>query len=85
VISVSGIAFSALAGLSFLAFAAVWFTRGVPFAGFGTLVSLALLGFGVLTTMLGTIAEYMSLIYEEVKGRPNFVVRDATGIEHPNR
>jgi glycosyltransferase involved in cell wall biosynthesis len=85
VISVSGIAFSFLAGLSFLAFAVVWFSKGVPFAGFGTLVSLALLGFGILTTMLGTIAEYMSLIYEEVKGRPNFVVRDSTGIERPSR
>jgi hypothetical protein len=30
--------------------------------------------------MLGTIAEYMSLIYEEVKGRPNFVVRETVGL-----
>jgi polyisoprenyl-phosphate glycosyltransferase len=79
-ISLAGIAFSMLAGLSFLIFAVIWFTRGVPFAGFGTLVSLALLGFGVLTVMLGTIAEYMSLIYEEVKGRPNFVVRETLGV-----
>jgi polyisoprenyl-phosphate glycosyltransferase len=80
VISLGGIAFSLLAGLSFVICAALWIVRGVPFAGFGTLVSLALLGFGVLTTMLGTIAEYMSLIYEEVKGRPNFVVRETVGL-----
>jgi dolichol-phosphate mannosyltransferase len=80
VISLGGIAFSVLAAVSFVGCAIVWFTRGVPFAGFGTLVSLALLGFGVLTVMLGTIAEYMSLIYEEVKGRPNFVVRETLGL-----
>jgi polyisoprenyl-phosphate glycosyltransferase len=80
VISIGGIAFSFLAALSFVGCTIVWFTRGVPFAGFGSLVSLALLGFGVLTTMLGTIAEYMSLIYEEVKGRPNFVVRETLGV-----
>jgi dolichol-phosphate mannosyltransferase len=30
--------------------------------------------------MLGIIAEYLGLIYEEVKGRPNFVVSDILGI-----
>ncbi len=81
-ISLGGIAFSALSGLSFLVCVVVWLTRGVPFAGFGSLVSLGLLGFGILTVMMGTMAEYMSLIYEEVKGRPNFVVRQTLGIAH---
>jgi dolichol-phosphate mannosyltransferase len=30
--------------------------------------------------MLGIIAEYLGLIYEEVKGRPNFVVAEQLGI-----
>ena len=53
---------------------------GVPFAGFGTIVGVMLLMFGFLFTMLGVVAEYVGLIYEEVKQRPNFVVRDKIGL-----
>jgi glycosyltransferase involved in cell wall biosynthesis len=53
---------------------------GVPFAGFGTLISVMLLMFGFLFTMLGVVAEYIGLVYEEVKSRPNFVVRDTIGL-----
>jgi dolichol-phosphate mannosyltransferase len=48
----------------------------VPFAGFGTLVAISLLLFGVTYLILGVISEYIGLIYEEVKGRPNFIVSD---------
>lgn len=59
--------------------------RGVPFAGFGTLVSLILLAMGVIALMLGVMAEYISMIYEEVKHRPNFVVRETLGLSrHAN-
>jgi hypothetical protein len=56
---------------------------GVPFAGFGTIVSLIILLFGFLFTMLGVVAEYIGLIYEEVKRRPNFVVRERVGLDEP--
>jgi dolichol-phosphate mannosyltransferase len=58
-----------------------WITVGVPFAGFGSIVSIAVLAFGAITFMLGIIAEYLGLIYEEVKGRPNFVVAEQLGIK----
>jgi len=61
-----------------------WVTVGVPFAGFGTIVSLAVLAFGSITFMLGIIAEYLGLIYEEVKGRPNFVVSELLGVKTGN-
>ena len=51
----------------------------VGFAGFGTLVSLILMVSGFFTFMLGIIAEYIGLIYEEVKQRPNFVVSKEVG------
>ena len=57
-----------------------WFIVGVPFAGFGTIVSLLLLAFGGLAFMMGILSEYVGLIYEEVKQRPNYVVRDRLGI-----
>ena len=70
----SAVAVIALAVLVYNAFA-----NGVPFAGYGTIVALLLLIFGLLSLMLGVIAEYISLIYEEVKRRPNFIVRDTRG------
>lgn len=54
--------------------------EGVPFEGFGTLVSLILLGFGFVTFSLGIIGEYVGLIYEEVKRRPNYIVRETLGL-----
>ena len=56
---------------------------GVPFPGFGTIVAVMLLMFGLLSTMLGIVAEYVGLIYEEVKQRPNYVVRNTVGITLP--
>lgn len=53
---------------------------GVPFAGFGTLMAAMLVMFGFLFTMLGVVAEYIGLIYEEVKQRPNFIVKDTLGL-----
>ena len=71
--------------LSFLSFASIfplfilWIFAGVPFAGFGTLVSLALMVVGVLSLMIGILSEYVGLIYEEVKARPNYVVSEKLG------
>jgi len=79
-ITLVGIFFSFASVVSFAVLAVIWETQGVPFAGFGSLVSLGLFGFGVLTVMLGVIAEYLGLIYEEVKRRPNFVVQDTVGL-----
>jgi dolichol-phosphate mannosyltransferase len=61
----------------------------VPFAGFGTLVAISLLLFGITYLILGVISEYIGLIYEEVKARPNFIVSDISsqgesGIDNGN-
>lgn len=79
-IGVTGFLCSAGAVIAFLVMAISWIVGGVPFAGFGTIVSLILFVFGVLTVILGVIAEYISLIYEEVKARPNFIVWETVGI-----
>jgi polyisoprenyl-phosphate glycosyltransferase len=52
---------------------------GVPFPGFGTIVSLILLLFGILFLILGILSEYIGMIYEEVKMRPNFVIEEIRG------
>ena len=79
-ITMTGVALSLISFVSLLVWMIVWITSGVPFAGFGTIVSLAVLAFGTLTFMLGIIAEYLGLIYEEVKGRPNFIVSEKLGL-----
>jgi dolichol-phosphate mannosyltransferase len=54
---------------------------GVPFEGYGTILGVLLLGFGFLSAVIGLVGEYIALIYEEVKRRPNFVVRKTVGLQ----
>jgi dolichol-phosphate mannosyltransferase len=67
----------ALVTLGVYVVAAVMF--GVPFNGFGTLVSIALGGLAITTLLLGVIGEYVGLVYEEVKQRPNYVISRKIG------
>src|SRR3989344_1045625 len=57
--------------------------RGAP--GVSTLVILISFLFGMLFLILGIIGEYLSRIYDEVKGRPNFIVREKIGFENNMR
>jgi dolichol-phosphate mannosyltransferase len=80
-ITIVGVGLSVLSVIALIVCCVIWITKGVPFGGFGTLVSLFLLLFGILTFMLGIVSEYVGLIYEEVKGRPNFVVAETLGFD----
>jgi dolichol-phosphate mannosyltransferase len=75
-ITVFGFLVSAISFFSIVPLLFMWVYAGVPFAGFGTLVALLLLVFGIVSLMLGILSEYVGLIYEEVKGRPNFLVSE---------
>jgi len=75
-ITIFGVSLSAISFFSIIPLAIVWFTQGVPFAGFGTLISLILLLISFLFLFLGIIGEYVGLIYEEVKARPNYLVSE---------
>jgi dolichol-phosphate mannosyltransferase len=65
--------------VTLLGFFAIWMQIGVPFAGYGLVVSAIVSGFGLVFLCLGVMAQYMSLIYEEVKRRPNYVIRETSG------
>jgi dolichol-phosphate mannosyltransferase len=71
----SGISF---VGLSVITARALFFS--VPFPGFGTIVALLLLLFGFLFLMLGVLAEYIGMIYEESRSRPHYLVRRTHGL-----
>lgn len=73
-ITVFGISLSFLSIISLIPLSIVWVTKGVPFAGFGTVISVFVLLIGLLAFMLGIISEYVGLIYEESKARPNYIV-----------
>jgi dolichol-phosphate mannosyltransferase len=64
-----------------LGLTAFWLIRGVPFPGFGSLIGLILLVWAGITLMIGILSEYVGLIYEEVKNRPNYIVTDKINIE----
>ncbi len=75
-ISYFGIGLSLISFFTVIPMSIVWFTIGVPFAGFGTIVALILLGIGLQSLMIGILSEYVGLIYEESKARPNFIVSE---------
>jgi glycosyltransferase involved in cell wall biosynthesis len=54
----------------------IFLTSGVPFPGFGTLLTVIVFMFGLLFIMLGMIAEYIGMTYQEVKRRPNFIIKE---------
>lgn len=49
--------------------------------GWASTVSLELLSSGVMLLVLGVIGEYLGRIYNEVRQRPTYVVRDRRGFE----
>jgi glycosyltransferase involved in cell wall biosynthesis len=77
-ISVLGVFGSALSFLTILVCSVLWFWQGVPFAGFGTIIGSITLGFSLVLLSLGVIAQYVALIYEEVKGRPIYLISQRT-------
>lgn len=81
VIPLFGLTLSAASFLLLISFVIRWFIGGVPFGGFGTIVALMLLLFGLLFLFLGVVTEYIGIIYEEVRNRPIFIVSDTFGIE----
>ena len=70
-ISCSGIAITAI-----FVFTLLKMTIGTPFAGFATIVTIVLFFFGLLSFMIGILAEYVAMIHSEVKNRPNYIIAE---------
>ena len=76
IITLFGISVSGLSIVSIIPLSLLWIVKGVPFAGFGTLVTFFMLMIGILAFMIGIVSEYVGLIYEETKARPNYIIRE---------
>ena len=77
-VSLIGFTLSGFSIIATLIFSIFWFTQGVPFDGYGSIVGLMTLGFSVVLGAIGIISQYMALIYEEVKHRPIYIVAETT-------
>jgi dolichol-phosphate mannosyltransferase len=67
------------AGLGFfwaLSIVISWLAGDAPFTGWAPLMVAVLVVGGLIMLMLGMIGEYVWLINEEVRKRPNYIIRD---------
>ena len=77
-----GLIISAFAFFYALMFLIEVLVYGVMTPGFPTLIISVLFFSGVQLISLGVIGEYLGRVYEEVKGRPLFLVAEEVGVDH---
>ncbi len=58
---------------------------GIDLPGYASLMVTTLFFGGIQLITLGVIGEYLGRVYEEVKARPLYFVRDAYGFDDPNK
>src|SRR5688572_21471739 len=74
----------ALVGFLYAGNIAYWRLRyGLAFPGQAPIMILILVIGGMLMLMLGIVGEYVWRIYDEVKRKPNYVVRETFGVDRP--
>ena len=73
IVGIIGAAF-ALFGIVLVIDTVIAFIRGASADGFPTLLIVMLLGFGGVMISLGIIGVYIAQIYDEVKGRPQYII-----------
>lgn len=73
IVTTTGIIFMLIA-LGFGIDALVSFIKGKAASGFPTLIFLVAIGIGGIMISLGIIGVYIAQIYDEVKGRPQYIV-----------
>ncbi|MBM4144871.1 MAG: glycosyltransferase [Nitrospira sp.] len=75
-ISLVGLITSALGVLYSVTIVISWLRGETPFTGWAPIMIVVLMVGGLIMVMLGVIGEYVWRINEEVRKRPNYVVRD---------
>lgn len=77
-VSFMGVSLSVISFIGLVISSLIWVTSGVPFAGYGSIVGLIALGFSLTMLAIGVLAQYLGLIYEEVKQRPLYIVSETS-------
>jgi dolichol-phosphate mannosyltransferase len=76
IVTFVGLATAMLSALYAFYIFIVWFIRGEPVAGWPSLMAVVLLLGGVQMIFLGLIGEYVGRVFQEVKGRPLFLISE---------
>ena len=69
----------AVAGAVFLILRVLLVGRDVP--GYASLMVVVLFGFALQMIALGVLGEYIGRMYQEVKGRPTYLIKDRIGFD----
>ena len=57
---------------------------GVALGGFTTVIILMMFGFSIIMISIGIIAYYIGAMYEEIKGRPRYIISETTSEKRQN-
>ncbi|MCX6732885.1 MAG: glycosyltransferase, partial [Candidatus Roizmanbacteria bacterium] len=79
-VSFLGIGITIISFVMMITYLYLFLIHGRETPGVTTIIMLILLMFGLLFFSLGIVSEYMARIYEEVKGRPSFIVKSQINI-----
>jgi glycosyltransferase involved in cell wall biosynthesis len=75
-ISLVGVLTSAAGAIYSLTIVYAWLVHSTPFTGWAPIMMAILFVGGLIMVMLGVIGEYVWRIYDEVRKKPNYVVRE---------
>ena len=75
-VSILGIGITFLSLLMIAFYLYIYLVHGREAPGAATMILLTLSLFGILFFILGIISEYLARIYDEVKARPSFIIKD---------
>lgn len=75
-----GIGITIISFLMIIFYLYLFFVHGREAPGAATMILLTLSLFGILFFVLGIISEYLARIYDEVKNRPTYIVKDKINI-----
>ncbi len=70
----AGLLFDVFSLVLFITVLVEYFTVGTPIAGWSSLMSVVLLGFGMMMTMIGIIGEYIWRALDASRNRPPFII-----------
>ncbi len=75
-ISAAGVVTSLAGAIYSLTVVGSWLMGATPFSGWAPLMMVILFIGGLIMIMLGVIGEYVWRVYDEVRKKPNYVIRD---------
>ena len=79
-VSTTGIFLTIISFILMIIYIVIFIVRGREAPGIATVILLLLFLFGILFFVLGVISEYLARIYDDLKQRPNFIVKNKVNL-----